>query len=109
MKPLTEAERKLHLANCCQWKFDSYTIDDEGMPKDCVLVNEINSYLPDKVVMVPKRICQIVDISERRGTGCNHQLYQLSCGHFIEKKLGERFYFCEQCGAELCGAEIVDD
>ncbi len=40
MKELSEAERKFHLASCCRWKYDGYTIDDEGLPKECVLVNE---------------------------------------------------------------------
>lgn len=55
MKEMTESERRFHLANCCQWKFDDYTIDDEGMPKKCVLVNETNPYLPKKVTMIPER------------------------------------------------------
>lgn len=95
MKELSEAERKFHLASCCRWKYDGYTIDDEGLPKECVLVNETNPYLPNKVRMVPKRTCRKVPgkmhYGERRPK-CSE------CGY----SLGDsRWNFCPKCGAEV--------
>lgn len=95
MKELTETERKFHLANCCRWKFEGYTIDDIGMPKDCFLVNETNPYLDHRVVMIPKRTCYKVPgkmhYGERRPK-CSE------CGYGLGDS---RWSFCPSCGAEV--------
>lgn len=103
MKEMTEAERRFHLANCCQWKFGGYDIDDVGMPKSCTLVNMTNPYLPHKVLMVPKRTCHKVPGKmgyKGRKVICSE------CGYGLGDS---RWYFCPKCGAEICGAEVVDD
>lgn len=101
MRELTEAERRMHLANCCRWRFDGYTIDDEGMPKDCTLVNESNPYLPGKVLMVPKRTCYPVrQVSQ--GAHMEDDVIELSCGHKVPGRMTSQYpAFCEVCGAEV--------
>lgn len=102
MKKLTEAERRMHLASCCRWKFDGYTIDEEGMPRDCTLVNEANPYLPGKVVMVPKRTCG----QPRCFVPCDQDNFgnpsfdELWCEH-CDIQLCSEWRFCPSCGAEV--------
>lgn len=95
MKQLTELERKFRLANCCQWKFSHYDIDDIGMPKECILVNEVNPYLPEKVYMFPRRICKKVPgkthYGERRPK-CSE------CGYGLGDS---RWLFCPKCGSKI--------
>lgn len=101
MKELTEAERKLHLANCCRWRYDGYTIDDEGMPNKCFLTNETNPYLPRKVQMVPKRTCENMMPPSEKAILCSE------CGNVTECYSAFECRKPAFCG--VCGAEVVDD
>lgn len=56
----------------------------------------------------PEPLCYITDVREQRMCGFNtKQTYFLSCGHKTEKRIGERFNFCEQCGARVVGRDAV--
>ncbi len=94
MKELTEAERKFHLANCCRWRYDGYTIDDEGLPNKCFLTNETNPYLPRKIQMVPKRTCRY----ERHINGYYEDWICSECGHIENNGV---WNYCPKCGAEI--------
>lgn len=49
---ITEHEAAIYIDMASQWKLDYIKKDDIGMPVECILYQEGNPYLPNKVKMI---------------------------------------------------------
>ncbi len=103
-KPIVKKSNRFPRPACN--RVDGYTIVCQNL--NCIGYNADAWYeLSEKKAMAAwntryERKCRIENILDRRDKeGRRLQTFILSCGHKRTVKLGERFGFCDQCGAEV--------